>query len=102
MIQRDTVSIDNKRQRKRSILFPKGPFTLSISDNSAMRLDNSILIEINGDSLENELQPHPAVTLLFSMRTESQASSQIFRSVDTDVWCKWGLWGLGCDGYLYG
>ena len=26
----------------------KGPFTLSVSDNSAMRLDNSILAEFNG------------------------------------------------------
>ena len=35
--------------------------------------------------------PHCTVTLLFTMRTESLASSQSCRSVDTDVWCKWGL-----------
>ena len=28
---------------------------------------------------------------LFSMRTESQASSQSCRSVDGDAWCKWSL-----------
>ena len=43
------------------------------------------------EPLENELQPHPAVNLLFSLRTESLASKQICRSVDADAWCKWGL-----------
>ena len=41
--------------------------------------------------LENWLQPHSGATPLFSMRTESQASSLSCRSVDVFAWCKQGL-----------
>ena len=41
------------------------------------------------ESLENGLQTHSGATLWFSMRTESQASSQSSRSIDADAWCKW-------------
>ena len=42
-------------------------------------------------SLENGLQPQSEATPLFSMRTESLASSQSCHSVDTDAWCKWAF-----------
>ena len=38
------------------------------------------------ESLEKGLQPH-----LFSMRTESLASSQSCRTIKADAWCKWAL-----------
>ena len=41
--------------------------------------------------LKNRLQPHSGATPLFSVRMESQASSQSCRSIDTDAWCKWAL-----------
>ena len=50
------------------------PFTPSVSVNALMTL--SILFSLKTESLENGLQIHSGVTLLFSMRTESQASSQ--------------------------
>ena len=43
------------------------------------------------ESLENTLQPHSGGTPLFSMKTESRATSQGCRSVDADAWCKWAL-----------
>ena len=62
-------------------------------DNSAMML--AILFSLKSvQLLENRLQPHSGATALFSMRTESQASSQSFCSVDADTWCKWApSWG---------
>ena len=41
--------------------------------------------------LQNGLQPHSEVAPLFSMRTESLASSQSCHSVDADAWCKQAL-----------
>ena len=59
-------------------------------DNSAMTL--AILFSLKSmESLENRLQPHSGVTPLFSMRTESQESSQSCCSVDADAWCKRAL-----------
>ena len=56
-------------------------------DNSAMTL--AILFSLKSvEMLENRLQPQPGGTLLFSMRTGSQASSQSCRSVAADTWCK--------------
>ena len=43
------------------------------------------------EPLENRLQPHPGATLLFSMRTELQVSSQSCRSIDADAWYKRAL-----------
>ena len=42
-------------------------------------------------SLENGLQTYSGATPLFSIRTESLASSQSYRTIDTDAWCKWSL-----------
>ena len=39
-------------------------------------------------SLENGLQLHSEATPLFSMRIELLASSQRYRSIDVDAWCK--------------
>ena len=56
-------------------------------DNSVMTL--AILFSMKSvESLENRLQPHSGATPLFSIRTESQASSLSCRSVDADAWCK--------------
>ena len=59
-------------------MFPykvKGPLTLSVSVNAAMTL--AILFSLKTmKSLQNGFATHFQVTLLFSMRTESQASSQ--------------------------
>ena len=41
--------------------------------------------------LKNVLQPHSGGTPLFSMKTESRATSQGCRSVDADVWYKRAL-----------
>ena len=59
-------------------------------DNSTMTL--AILFSLKSmETLENGLQPHSGVTPLFSMRTESQASSQSCRSIHADAWCKWAF-----------
>ena len=59
-------------------------------DNSAKTL--AILFSSKTTvSPENGLQSQSGVTPLFSMRTESPASSQSCRSVDTDAWCGWPL-----------
>ena len=53
----------------------KGPFIPSISVNAVMTL--TILFSLKTmESLQNGFATHFQVTLLFSMRTESQASSQ--------------------------
>ena len=59
-------------------------------DNSAMTLPIPFSLK-SVESLENRLQPHSGATPLISMRMESQASSQSYRSVDADAWCKWAL-----------
>ena len=52
-----------------------GPFTPSVSVNAAMTL--VILFSLKTvESLQNGLQTYSEATSLFSMRTESQASSQ--------------------------
>ena len=48
---------------------------------------NSVLNE-NNRVLQNGFATHFQATPLFSMRTESQASSQGCVSVDADAWCK--------------
>ena len=59
-------------------------------DNSVMMLANLFSLKLV-ESLENRLQHHSGATPLFSMRTESQASSLSCCSVDVDAWCKWAL-----------
>ena len=55
--------------------------------NAAMTL--AILFSLKTmESLENGLQSKSGATPLFSMRTESQASSQSCHSVDADAWYK--------------
>ena len=67
-------------------------------DNAAMTL--AILFSLKlVESLENRLQPHSGATPLFSMRTESQASSQRCRSIDAEAWCKRALT-EGPNGYV--
>ena len=57
------------------LLLRKGQFTRSVSVNAAMTL--VILFSLKTmESLENGLQTHSGATPYFSMRTESQASSQ--------------------------
>ena len=64
------AKIKEKIKRRR-----EGPFTPSVSVNAAMTL--MIMFSLKTvELLENGLQTHSGVTLLFSMRTESQASSQ--------------------------
>ena len=63
-------------------------------DNSAMMLAISFSLKL-AKSLENRLQPHSGATPLFSMRMESQASSQSCRSIDADIWYKWAI--SDCD-----
>ena len=59
-------------------------------DNSVMML--VILFSLKSvESLENRLQPRSGATSLFSMRTESLASSLSCCSVDADAWCKRAL-----------
>ena len=61
-----------------------------LCDNSAMTL--AILFSLKTmESLENRLKTQSGATPLFSMRTESQASSQSCRTVDADAWYKWAL-----------
>ena len=56
-------------------------------NNPAMTL--VILFSLKSmEMLENRLLPQSGVTPLFWMRTESLASSQSCRSIDTDTWCK--------------
>ena len=56
------------------------------------RGDNSVWHSLKTmESLENGLQLHSGVTPLFSMRTESLASSQKYRSVGANAWCKRAL-----------
>ena len=57
----------------------KGPFTPSTSVNAA----TTVFIENNGVTWKW------VATSLFSMRTESLASSQRCRRMDADAWCKW-------------
>ena len=58
--------------------------------NTAMTL--AILFSLKSvELLENGLQTYSGVTPLFSMRTESQVSSQSCHSIDADAWCKWAL-----------
>ena len=59
-------------------------------DNAAMTL--AILFSLKTmESLQNGVATHFQATPLFSMKTESQASSQRCRSIDADAWCKRAL-----------
>ena len=65
----------------------KGPFIPSVSINAAMTL--AILFSLKTmESLQNGIATHFQATPLFLMKTESQASSQSYRSIDADAWCK--------------
>ena len=66
----------------------------STFDNSAVTI--VILLSLKAmESLENRLQTHTEVAPLFSTRTVSLASSQSWRSFDSDTRCKRALKILG-------
>ena len=65
----------------------QGLFMPSVTINAAMTL--AILFSLNTmKSLQNEVATHFQATPLFSMKTESHASSQSCRNIDADAWCK--------------
>ena len=66
-----------KRQRQRRV-------------NPAMTLATQLLLATM-ESLQNGLQPHSQATSLWPMRTVLQASSQHWRQIDFDAWCKRAL-----------
>ena len=59
-------------------------------NNSAMMLVIRFSLQTM-ESLQNGVATHFQATSLFSMRTESLASSQSCRSIDSDAWYKWTL-----------
>ena len=64
-------------------------------DQSVITLASLFLVKTT-ESLENGLQPYSGVIPVFSMRTESLASSQSCRSGDADACYKQAL--TACDG----
>ena len=73
------------------LLVAKGRFTPSVSVNVVTTLRWCLQFGFHWKQWSHSkmgCNPHSGVTLLFSMRTESQASSQSCRNIDTNVWCK--------------
>ena len=63
-------------------------WTITSLRANLLQMSMSMLRQICDDASQSGLQPYSGVTLLFSMRTESLAPSQSFRSVDSDAWYK--------------